>query len=298
MGAAGVVVALERLRDGGDLRGLFVGVAGHDGGDGAGQGAAFVGIIRQAVAHNERAEIGVAKAEGAEDMGILGDLPGWIAGVIDEDFLRGDENTNGRLEPFDVEFAVVALEFHQVERGEVAGGVVDEDVFGAGVGGVDWLGALAGVPFLDGAVVLHSGVAANPGALGHLGEQRGGVLFLQRGAVGRAARPPFPAFQGGLHESIADAHGEILVLVHDASVGVAIIGAVIALFDQGPGLLFLFLFGIDKLFDVAMPVAQGVHFGRAAGLAAGFDDVGHLVIDLEEGEGAAGPAAAAELLPA
>ncbi len=103
MGATGVAVALERPHDAGDFRRLLVGVAGHDGGDGAGQGAAFVGIVGQAVAHDERAEIGVAQAEGAEDVGIFGDLLGRIAGVVNQDFLRGDENAHGRLETLDVE---------------------------------------------------------------------------------------------------------------------------------------------------------------------------------------------------
>ena len=57
-----------------------------------------------------------------------------------------------------------------------------------------------------------------------------------------------------------------------------------------------FCLGVDELLDVAVPIAQGVHLGGAAGFAAGFDHVGHLVIDLEEGERAAGPAAAAQLL--
>ena len=45
-------------------------------GDGAGERAAFVGIVTEAVAHDQRAEIGIAEAERAEDVGILGDLLG------------------------------------------------------------------------------------------------------------------------------------------------------------------------------------------------------------------------------
>ena len=47
-----------------------------------------------------------------------------------------------------------------------------------------------------------------------------------------------------------------------------------------------------------MPVAEGVHFGGAAGFAAGFDDAGDLVVDFEDAHGAAGAAAAAEFLAA
>ena len=72
--APGVVVALERPHGGGDLGGLLVGVAGHDGGDGAGERAAFIRVVRQAVAHDERAQVRVAQAQGAEDVGVLGDF--------------------------------------------------------------------------------------------------------------------------------------------------------------------------------------------------------------------------------
>ena len=143
------------------------------------------------------------------------------------------------------------------------------------------LGAFAGVPFLNGAVILQAGVAAGPGAFRDFVEQSGGVLLCKGGRRDRAG-PPFLASQGGLHEFIADPHGKVFVLVHDAAIGVAIVGAVVTLLDQGPRFLFLFLFGVDEFLDVAVPIAQGVHLGGAAGFAAGFDDVGHLVIDLEK----------------
>ena len=73
----------------------------------------------------------------------------------------------------------------------------------------------------------------------------------------------------GLHEFVADADGKVFVLVHDAAVGVAVVGAVVALLDQRPGLLLLLLLGVDEFLDVAVPVAQRVHLGGAAGLAAG-----------------------------
>ena len=90
----------------GDFGRLLVGVAGHDGGDGAGQRAAFVAVVRQAVAHDERAEVGVTEAEGAEDVGVFRDLLGRVAGVVDEDFLGGDEDAHGGLEALHVERAV------------------------------------------------------------------------------------------------------------------------------------------------------------------------------------------------
>src|SRR4029077_16961258 len=85
-------------------------------------------------------------------------------------------------------------------------------------------------------------------------------------------------------------------LIHDAAVGVAVVAAVVALLDQGPGFLLLLLFGVDELFDIPVPVAQGVHFGRAPGLAAGLHDVGDLIVDLEKAEGTTRTPATAEVL--
>ena len=105
--------------------------------------------------------------------------------------------------------------------------------------------------------------------------------FLSSGLpVVTDARPPFLAVERGLHEFVAHAHGKIFVLVHDAAVGVAVVGAVVTLLDQRPGLLLLLLLGVDEFLDVAVPVAQRVHLGGAARLAAGLHHVGDLVINL------------------
>ena len=261
--ATSVAVALERPHDAGDFRRLLVSVAGHDGRDGSGQSAACVGIVRQTVAHDERAEIGVAEAQRAKDVRVLRNPLGRIARVVHDDFLRGDVNAHRGLETFDIERAVVALELHQVQRGQIAGGVVEEHVFAARVGGMNRLGAFAGVPFLNRAVVLHTGIAANPRPFGHFVEQPAGVLLLQRLAGGHGARPPVLALDRGLHELVADAHGEVFVLIHHAAVGVAVVGTIVPLLHECPRLLLFLLLAVDELLDVAVPVAQRVHLRRA-----------------------------------
>ena len=213
-------------------------MAGHDGGDRAGERAAFVGIVRQTVTHAERTEIRKAEAERAEDVGIFRDVLRRITRVVHKNFLRGDENAHGGLEPLDVELVVVALELHQVQRREIARGVVDENIFAARIRGVNRLGAFAGVPFLDRAVVLHARVAANVRAFGNFVEQHAGALLLQRLAVFDGARPPFLAGQRRLKKFVAGADGKIFVLIHHAAIGVAVVRTVVALFDQAPTLSF------------------------------------------------------------
>ena len=63
-------------------------------------------------------------------MRILADHLRRIAGVVDEDFLRGDDDIDGVAIGFHVERAV-GRELQQVQAGQVAGGVVEEHVFGA-----------------------------------------------------------------------------------------------------------------------------------------------------------------------
>ena len=112
---AGVAVAREGAHRTGHARALGVGFAGHDGGDGTAKGAAFDAVVTVAVAHDEGAEVGVAEAEGAEDVGILGDFLDRVAGVIDDDLLGGNEDADGGFEALDIEGAVFPLELHQVE---------------------------------------------------------------------------------------------------------------------------------------------------------------------------------------
>src|SRR2546423_1437575 len=124
---------------------------------------------------------------------------------------------------------------------------------------MDWLSAFASVPLLDRPIVLQAGIPAGPGAFGDFLQERAGVLFVQRPASGDGARPPFAALGRRLHEFVAGAHGEILVLVHDAAISVAVVGAIIPLLDECPGFLLFLLFGLNEFLNVAMPIAQRVH---------------------------------------
>src|SRR3954469_5879108 len=155
-------------------------------------------------------------------------------------------------------------------------------------------GPFARVPLLDRAVVLHAGIAANPGSFRNFVQQRGGVFLFQRFAAGDSARPPFFARKRGVHEFIRSAHGKIFVLIHHAAVSIAVVGAVVALLDQRPGLLLFALFAIDEFFNVAVPIFQRVHLGRATSLATGFHDVGDLVVNFQERQRTTRTAAAAQ----
>ena len=176
---------LERRAEFGDAGGLEVGFAAHDGGDAGSVVASGFGVVGQAGGHEQRAEIGVAEPERTIVVRVARDGFGRVAGVIDEDFLRGDDDVAGVAVGFDVEGAV-GRELHQVQRSQVAGGVVEEHVLAAGVAGVDARGVLGSVPAVDGGVELHAGIAAVPGGFGDLAQQ---VARL----VGLTGRPSFTA---------------------------------------------------------------------------------------------------------
>src|ERR1035437_5022019 len=153
-GATGIAVTRKRAGGSGDFRALLVGMSGHDGGDGTGQRAAFVGIVRQAVAHAERTEVRKTEAERAKDVGVFRDVLRRITRIIHEDFLRGGVNAHGGFETLKVNFVTGPFEFHQFQRREIARGVFDKNLFAAWIRGMNRLGPLAGVPFLDRAVVV------------------------------------------------------------------------------------------------------------------------------------------------
>ena len=120
-----VLVGAERRCD---LGRAAVGAAGHQRRDRRRRAAPGVGVIGHAVAHQVGAEVGVAEPELAEGARVDADLLGRVAGGRDDDLLREQHHVDGVLEGLGVERAVGAAELHQVDRGEVAGGVVDVHV--------------------------------------------------------------------------------------------------------------------------------------------------------------------------
>jgi hypothetical protein len=122
-GSAGDVAALLRERGGGaerragfgDAGGLPVGVAAEDGGEGGGEVAAGVGVVGQAEGHEQRAEVGVAEAERAVVVRVLGDHLGGVAGVVDDDLHRGGDDGDGVAIGGDVELAAGVRNFSRLK---------------------------------------------------------------------------------------------------------------------------------------------------------------------------------------
>src|SRR3970040_2967119 len=90
-------------------------------------------------------------------------------------------------------------ELEQVDGGQVAGGVVQVHVVRAGGGGVDAAAVGAGVPVVDGGVVLHAGVGALPGGLGDAAHQLAGAVGVGGLAGGDVAGGALGVYVDGAH---------------------------------------------------------------------------------------------------
>ncbi len=116
------------------------------------------------------------------------------------------------LKFFGFEGSVVVYEFHQIQRSQIAGGVIHVHIFGAGVRGIYAAGIRTGVPVINSGIELHSRIPAFPCGLGNFLKQVFGIQLFGRLAVNSEFCFPGFIFGGGFHKIIADANGIICVL--------------------------------------------------------------------------------------
>ena len=67
-----------------------------------------------------------------------------------------------------LELPVCREKLGEVERSQIARRIVKEHVFGTRIGGIDTAILWTGVPFVDGGVILRTGIRANPGGPSNL----------------------------------------------------------------------------------------------------------------------------------
>ena len=180
----------ERAHPAGDAGARGVGVAGHQRRDGRRPGPAVGRVVGQAERHQQGAEVGVAEAELAEVPRRLADLRRRVVGPPDEDLLRREHDLDRVAEGVDVERALVVEEVQQVDRGQVAGAVVEVHVLRAGVRPVDPARRVRRVPAVDRRVELQAGVGALPRRLGDLAPQVAGLDGAQHLAGGDGDEAP------------------------------------------------------------------------------------------------------------
>ena len=218
-----LLVAVERTVLGGEHRARGVAAAGQDGAERAADGAAGIAVVRDARLHQHGAEVGVAEAEGAVLPAELGDLLGREARHQDADLEDHGPQADRVLVALDVEGACLrVVELEQVDRRQVARRVVEEHVLAARVAGVDATALGAGVPGVDGGVVLDARVRAVPRGLVDLAPELGGGQGLRDLAVDAADQLPLAFLLDRVHERVGEADGVVGVLAADGVVGLAV----------------------------------------------------------------------------
>src|SRR5581483_10720173 len=284
----------QRLAEFGDARGLQVGLTAHDGGDAGGVVTASIGVIRQAGGHEQRAEVGIAESERAIIVRVPGDHLGWIAGVVDKNFLGGNDDVNCVTIGFDVEGAV-GSELEQVKAGKVAGRVIEEHVLAARIAGVDAIGVLRGVPAVDGGIELHAGITAAPRGVGNFEKLILGLESANYAAVFNGASREIGIAQDRVHKVVGDANGVIGVLEENGRVSVGVrVRAVISLSDKRMRLGLFLRLTLDELDDIGVVYVEDDHLSGATSLASGLNHTGEGVESLHEAERTAGTAATTE----
>ena len=89
--------------------------------DGGGPRPPRVGVVGQALRHEQRTQVGVPDSELAEGTRRLADLLGRVVGVAHDDLHTGEHDRHRRLETLDVEHVVLVEERQQVHGGQIAG---------------------------------------------------------------------------------------------------------------------------------------------------------------------------------
>ena len=149
----------------------------------------------------------------------------------------------------DVNATIIRTEIHQVQRGQVTGGIVKEHIFRARVGRIDATRIRAGVPFVDGGVVLDTRIGARPCGFADLVPQFAGGKGFMNLAIGTADQFPVAIIKNSLKEVVRDANRVVRVLTRNGQVCLGVPIGVIGLeADFGEALTGEF----DDLVDIAV----------------------------------------------
>ena len=218
-----VVAVFREAREGAKFAGHFrrggVGHAGHQSGNRPAKLAPLLAVVGQAAGHQQAADIGETQTQRAIVIGPFGDFLGRELGHQDRDFQGDGPQAHGMLEAGDVKGAIFVAEAHQVQGGQVARRVVEEHILRTWVGGVDPAAHRAGMPFVDGGVVLQARIGAGPGGMRNLVPQRPGVDGFMYAAVGAPDEIPFATVAHRLQKGVGNPHRVIRVLTRNGQIG-------------------------------------------------------------------------------
>ena len=239
-----------------------IGHTGHDGRECTTNGAAFMAVIGNAIGHQQSADVGKAQAEGTVFITLLGDFLRRELRHENRDFQNHGPQANAVLVSGHIKLCGIRIaELQEIERGKVTGRVIKEHVFRAGVRCADFARCGAGVPVIDGGVILNAGIGRGPCGLANLVPKIARLQGLGD-LVGHAGiQVPRTIGFNGAQELVGHTHRVVGVLAGNRAVGFAIpIGVIGIEFELRVALLGKLHDALDVI--VRHHVAAGI-FHRA-----------------------------------
>ena len=198
-----------------------IGHAGHDRRQRTAKGTPLRAVIRVTHVHQQAADVGKAKAKGAEIITQPRNFLGRELRHHHRDFQRQRPKAAGVHVAFRIEHTV-GVERQQVQRREVTGGVVQEHVFRTRVRAADRAVFRAGVPCVDGVMVLDAGIGAGPRGVANLFPQIAGFDLFRNRPVSAVQKLPHLIVLNRLQEGVCHPDRVVGVLARDRVIGFAV----------------------------------------------------------------------------
>ena len=200
--------------------------------------------------HQQAADVGVAEAKRAVFVRELRDLLARKLRHHHRDFEHDGPQPDGVLVGGDVERAGLGIAIgQQVDRGEIAGRVVEEHVFRARIGCADLARRRAGVPVVHGGVELQARIGRGPRGVADLLPQVARLKRLGDALLVAPGQVPVAVGFDRFEEFVGDAHRIVRVLPRDGQVRFRVpIGVV----DREVDVLVALLGELDDALDVVV----------------------------------------------
>ena len=118
-----------------------------------------------------------------------------------------------------IKFPVCCGKGPQVQRGQITGGIVQKHVFAAGIRGVDPAILRAGMPFIDGGIVLNPWISTHPSCPGNFVPEVSRLNRLCDGPIRSPGEGPISIIVQGFEKSVGNPNAVVGVLSRNGLVG-------------------------------------------------------------------------------
>ena len=157
-----LLVSLKRAHLLGHLRAGCIRFHVHDGGQCTCNGAAALTVVGYTLYHQCRSQVGITESEGSEQVREFGNFFRWKLCHQYGDLQYHCPDSCCVSDGIHIKLlaGLICEILHQVKRGQVARGIVQEHVLRAGIARLDLTVFRTCMPLVDGIVILCTGVSA------------------------------------------------------------------------------------------------------------------------------------------